>query len=356
MKCGLIGLPNVGKSSIFNSLSSVKAKSSNYPFCTIEPNISMVEVPDNRLFELQNLIESNKIIPSICKILDIAGLVKDAHKGKGLGNKFLSNIRETSLIIHVLRFFDNKNICHVENNINPIRDKEIVDTELQIKDLEYLEKYLNTYKKYTDNKENIKLINKIINFLIKGKNIRSIKLDDNENFFLEKLQLFTNKPVIYICNVNNINKEDKNIDIIKKIAFNENAEVIILSAKNESEIASLSNKNDKKKILKKFNIQEPIIYHLIRTVYKKLNLQNFFTIGKKEIKSWTIKKGTTALEASGYIHNDIKKGFIRAEIIHYNDYIKYKSEKNVKNFGKMFLEGKKYIIKDGDIIHFRFNL
>lgn len=370
MKCGIIGLPNVGKSTFFNSLSKIKVKSSNFPFCTIEPNIAIVEVPDLRLKELNEIINSKKIIPSIVKIVDIAGLVRGAHKGKGLGNKFLSNIKETQAIIHVLRLFKNENIIHVENNIDPIRDKEIVDLELQIKDIEFLENYLEKINKKIKigDKNYLKeknLILKIINFLNIGKNAREIELDNFEKDIFYKLNLLTAKPVLYLCNIdyniknneyNEYNNEYNNINLLKKNILKEKAKILFISAEIESKIADCQNNIEKEILLKQLNIQEPKIYNLIKETYKILNLQSFFTCSTKEIKSWTIKKGTTAIEASSIIHSDIKKGFIRAEIIHFNDYIKYKSEQKIKNIGKMFLEGKNYKIKDGDIVHFRFNI
>lgn len=360
MKCGIIGLPNVGKSTFFNCLSKIKVKSSNYPFCTIEPNISIVEVPDVRLYEINKIINSKKIIPSVIKIVDIAGLVRGAHKGKGLGNKFLSNIRETQAIIHVLRLFKNENIIHMENNINPIRDKEIIDIELQIKDIEFLENYLEKInKKKLDNKNFLiekKLILKIISFLNNGKNAREIKLDNYEKNIFDKFNLLTAKPVLYLCNIDNIFEKDENNILLEKIIFKEKAKILFISAEIESKIANCKTNEEKDFFLKKLNIKKPKIFDLINETYKILNLQSYFTCSNKEIKSWTIKKGTTALEASSIIHSDFKKGFIRAEIIHYNDFIKYKSEQKIKNIGKMFLEGKNYKIQDGDIVHFRFNV
>lgn len=355
MKCGIIGLPNVGKSTIFNCLSNLKVNALNYPFCTIEPNVSIIEVPDIRLYKINEFIQSKKIIHATCKIIDIAGLVKDAHKGKGLGNKFLSHIKETKAIIHVLRYFKDENIFHVENNIDPIRDKEIVDTELQIKDIEYLEKYLKNIQNNNlliNQKEIIitkNVIQKSINILNQGKNTRILDLNSNEKKIFNKFNLLTSKPIIYLCNIDLYQKNDnKNFDKIKKIVEQEKSKILIFSAKIHS-----NNNSDNKK----FNLNNKLlINNLIINIYKLLNLISFFTVSSKEIKAWTIKNNTKAIEAASIIHTDIKKGFIRAEVIHYNDYIKYKDKKILKKYGKIFLEGKEYLIQDGDIIYFRFNI
>lgn len=355
MKCGIVGLPNVGKSTFFNALSNMQVQASNFPFCTIEPNIAMIEVPDKRLQELNKIINSKKIINSVIKIVDIAGLVKGAHKGKGLGNKFLANIRDTQAIIHVLRVFKNDNIIHVENNIDPIRDKEILDLELQIKDIEILENFLEKNNKKQQNINEKKLILKIIQHLNCGINARSIKLDIAEKVLMQNFNLLTAKPVLYLCNIDNVSNDHYIINLLKQTIIKEKAKILFLSGKTEAEIMNCKN-DEKNLIYNQSDIITSQIFNLIIETYKILHLQSFFTCSNKEIKSWTIKKGTTALDAANIIHSDFKKGFIRAEIIHYHDFIKYQSEQNIKNHGKLYLEGKKYQIQDGDIVHFRFNI
>ncbi|WGH26775.1 MAG: YchF family ATPase [Candidatus Bostrichicola ureolyticus] len=332
MKCGIIGLPNVGKSTIFNCISNFKVPSYNFPFCTIKPNISSVKVPDKRLNKLKLIINPKKVVHAVLEILDIAGLVKGAHKGEGLGNQFLANIRETQVIIHVLRCFKDENIIHVEGNVNPIRDKEIIDLELQLKDIETLEKYI---KKYNYDNNIIDLLKLILKNLNIGKNIRNIPLSNNEFKILNNnnIQLLTSKPIIYLCNTD---KSNINIDLIKKLE-EENTPILILNAKS-SNIDS----ND-------------VITKLINSIYFLLDVKTFFTVGKKEIRAWTIDKCCTALEASSVIHTEFKKCFIRAEIIHYDDFIKYGSYSKAKEVGKVYLEGKNYLIQDGDIIHFKHN-
>ncbi|WP_185860927.1 redox-regulated ATPase YchF [Blattabacterium cuenoti] len=335
MKCGIIGLPNTGKSTFFNLISNSKALSKNFPFCTIEPNYGITKVPDERLYKLKTIINPMKIIPSEIKIVDIAGLIKGSHRGEGLGNKFLSHIREINVIIHMIRFFHEINIIHVEGSINPIRDKEIIDTELQLKDLETIEKRLekvtkkNKTNKYTD------ILKKIFSFLRKGKNIRMYPFKYDEKEHIKDLQLLTIKPVIYVCNIDDkLNpKTNLYIEKMKKIVETENSTLITLS-------------------LKKNNLG---IDQVLKNTYKLLNLQSFFTVGKQEIRSWSIPNPCTAYEASSVIHTDFKKKFIKAKVIHYDDFIKYESEENVKKAGKVLLAGKNYFIKDGDIVDFRLN-
>ncbi|AFJ90685.1 redox-regulated ATPase YchF [Blattabacterium sp. (Blaberus giganteus)] len=330
MKCGIIGLPNTGKSTFFNLISNSKALSENFPFSTIKPNYGIAKIPDKKLYELKKIINPVKIIPSEIKIVDIAGLIKGSHKGEGLGNRFLSQIRETNVIIHIIRFFHDINILHVEGTVNPIRDKEIIDMELQFKDLETIEKRLKKINKYPC------ILKKILSFLKEGKNIRMFPFQKDDKEYIKDLQLLTVKPVIYVCNIDdefNI-KTNIHIENMKKMIQIENSTLVKLSLK-------------KKNCL--------VINQVLKKIYKLLSLQSFFTIGKKEIRSWTIPNPCTAYNASSVIHTDFKKGFIRAKIIHYDDFIKYGSEENVKKAGKIFLAGRNHLIQDGDIIHFRFN-
>ncbi|WP_185872933.1 redox-regulated ATPase YchF [Blattabacterium cuenoti] len=340
MKCGIVGLPNVGKSTFFNFISNSKARSANFPFCTIEPNYGYTIVPDTRLINLKMLINSIKIIPSEIQLVDIAGLIEGSHEGNGLGNKFLSNIRETNVIIHIIRCFKDIKIIHVENNINPIRDKEIVDIELQLKDLETIENKINRLLKINKKlykQDMLDTLNKIHVFLKQGKNIRMCPLTENEIDYIQDLHLLTLKPVIYVANTNQ-KHEDYNISSLQELTEKEKAPFFILSL------------DEKKKYLYKSKIGE-----IINMVYKLFNLKCFFTIGKNEIRSWSIPNNWTSYLASSKIHTDLKKGFICAEVIHYNDFIKYKSEEKVKEAGKKLVVGKNYLIKDGDIIKFKFN-
>ncbi|WP_185849438.1 redox-regulated ATPase YchF [Blattabacterium cuenoti] len=337
MKCGIIGLPNTGKSTFFNLISNSKVLSENFPFSTIEPNYGITKVPDKRLYELKKIINPTQIIPSEIKIVDIAGLIKGSHKGEGLGNKFLSHIRETNVIIHMIRFFHDISVLHVEGSLNPIRDKEIIDMELQLKDLETIEKKLEKVTKKNQNQLNksTSILKKIFSFLKEGKNIRMYPFQKDDKEHIKDLQLLTIKPVIYVCNIDDESNYKTNFHIknMKKMASMENSSLVILS-------------------LKKSCIG---IDQVLKKTYKLLNLQSFFTVGKKEIRSWSIPNPCTAYEASSAIHTDFKKGFIRAKVIHYDDFIKYGSEENVKKAGKIFLAGRNYLIQDGDIIHFRFN-
>ena len=363
LKCGIVGLPNVGKSTLFNCLSNAKAQSANFPFCTIEPNVGTITVPDTRLNNLEQLVNPEKVIPTTIEIVDIAGLVKGAHKGEGLGNQFLANIREVDAIIHVLRCFDDDNIIHVDGNVNPVSDKEIIDLELQLKDLETLEKRIGAierkaksgdkesekiYKVYTEAREH----------LVSGDSIRSLDIDEGLFKFLDELQLITAKPVIYVCNVDesSVINGNEHVDNVKELVANENAEILVLGAGIESDIAELDDFEERKMFLEDLGLEEPGVSKLIKNAYSLLNLQTYFTAGEKEVRAWTIKKGMTAPQAAGVIHTDFEKGFIKAEVIKFSDFVEYGSESSVKEAGKLMIQGKEYVVNDGDVMHFRFNV
>ena len=364
LSCGIVGLPNVGKSTIFCALTNAAVESANYPFTTIEPNIAVVEVPDLRLNKLAKLLSSKKRISTTLKFVDIAGLVKGASKGEGLGNKFLANIRETDAIIHVLRCFDNDNITHVDGSVDPVRDKEIIDIELQLKDLESLNNRIEKVKRTakSGDKEAIRekeILQKAIEFIESSNNIRSIELDIIEmDKYLEPLQLITSKPVLYVCNVdeNCINSTNHYVESVKSLISKEGANLIVLAAGIESEINELDDYEERMMFLDDLGLDVPGSSKLINATYDLLNLQTYFTAGPKEVRAWTIPKLSTAPQAAGVIHTDFEKGFIKAEVINYNDYISYKTEAKVKEAGKMRVEGKDYIVKNGDIIHFLFNV
>lgn len=364
MKAGIVGLPNVGKSTLFNCLSNAKAQSANFPFCTIEPNVGVVNVPDPRLEKLSELVNPERVQPATVEIVDIAGLVKGASKGEGLGNQFLGNIRECNAIIHVLRCFDNDNIVHVEGGVNPVRDKEIIDIELQLKDLETVEKRLEKTKRAakTGNKEaqaEEALLERIRTALLEAKSARTVvPNNDDEVELMESFQLITTKPVLYVCNVDEGSavSGNKYVEQVKELVKDENAEIIVLAVATEADITELETYEERQMFLEDLGLSEAGVSVLIRSAYKLLKQQTYFTAGVKEVRAWTINIGDTAPKAAGVIHSDFEKGFIRAEVIAYDDYIQYGSESKVKEAGKLRVEGKEYIVKDGDIMHFRFNV
>jgi GTP-binding protein YchF len=364
MKAGIVGLPNVGKSTLFNCLSNAKAQSANFPFCTIEPNIGVVNVPDPRINKLEELVKPERVQMATVDIVDIAGLVKGASKGEGLGNQFLGNIRECNAIIHVLRCFDNDNIVHVDGNVNPIRDKETIDIELQLKDLENVEKRLEKVNRAakTGNKEaqvEQGLLNRIREALLQAKSARTITPNNNDEIeLMESFQLITAKPVLYVCNVDENSAVNGNayVDQIRELVKDEDAEVIVLSVGAEADITELESYEERQIFLEDMGLTEPGASVLIRAAYKLLKQQTYFTAGVKEVRAWTINIGATAPQAAGVIHTDFEKGFIRAEVIAYDDYVAFGTEAKVKEAGKLKVEGKEYIVKDGDVMHFRFNV
>ncbi len=364
MKLGIVGLPNVGKSTLFNSLTKAGAESANYPFCTIDPNIGIVSVPDESIVKLGELYNTKKVTPAVIEFVDIAGLVKGASKGEGLGNKFLGNIRETDAIIHVLRCFDDENITHVDGTIDPIRDKEIIDTELQLKDLETIEsRYAKTQKVASTGNKDAKIEFAVLQAykecLENGKNARTVEFESKEEQEAAKnLFLLTSKPVLYVCNVDEASAANGNewTKKVEALAAEEGAESMIVAAKTEEDIAGFENYEDKQMFLEELGLEESGVNRLIKKAYALLNLQTFITAGEMEVKAWTFKKGWKAPQCAGVIHTDFEKGFIRAEVIKYEDYIEYKSEAAIKEAGKLGIEGKDYVVQDGDIMHFRFNV
>jgi GTP-binding protein YchF len=364
LKCGIVGLPNVGKSTLFNCLSNAKAQAANFPFCTIDPNVGTITVPDERLTKLADLVKPQNILPTTVEIVDIAGLVKGASKGEGLGNKFLGNIRECNAILHVLRCFDDDNVVHVDGSVNPVRDKEIIDTELQLKDLESVEAKMKKYEKLAKtgtDKEAVRTfaaLTKIKNALESGQSARTANLEENEMPYIADLHLLTIKPVMYVCNVDEASAKsgNKHVESVKEAVKNEDAEILIITAQMESEIAALETYEEKQMFLADMGLDEPGVNKLIKSAYKLLKLETYFTAGVKEVRAWTITEGTKAPQAAAVIHTDFEKGFIKAEVIAYNDFITLGSEAACRDAGRLRIEGKEYVVNDGDVMHFRFNV
>ncbi|WP_297090652.1 redox-regulated ATPase YchF [uncultured Draconibacterium sp.] len=364
LKCGIVGLPNVGKSTLFNCLSNAKAQSANFPFCTIEPNLGVITVPDERLSKLEELVKPQRVVPTTVEIVDIAGLVRGASKGEGLGNKFLGNIRETDAIIHVLRCFENENITHVDETINPVRDKETIDIELQLKDLETVESRIAKVEKQarTGNDPEAKRMYRILSgykeVLMAGKSARTVEVDPADEAAVNGLQLLTNKPILYVCNVDEpaVLKGNKHVEAVKAAIQDENAEMLMIAAATEADISELDDYEERQMFLDDLGLDEPGVSKLIKSAYKLLQLETYFTAGEKEVRAWTYRKGSKAPQAAGVIHSDFEKGFIRAEVIKYNDFVSLGSELACKEAGKMAIEGKEYVVHDGDIMHFRFNV
>ncbi len=363
LKCGIVGLPNVGKSTLFNAISNNKAEAANFPFCTIEPNVGVISVPDERLRILEGLVNPQKVIPTTFEFVDIAGLVKGASKGEGLGNQFLANIREVDAIAHVVRCFENDNIIHVEGRVNPVADKEVIDTELQLKDLESVEKKISKVERTAKSgdakaKKELATLLQYKEVLSAGKNARTLSLDAEDKKAVEDLQLLTDKPVIYVANVDeaSIHTGNAYVDALTQHVKQEGAQVVMVCAAIEAQIAELESEEDRKVFLEEYGLKESGLNRLIRAAYALLDLITYFTAGEKEVRAWTIHRGWKAPQAAGVIHSDFEKGFIRAEVIKLADYQKYKTEAGCREAGKLAVEGKEYVVEDGDIMHFRFNV
>jgi len=363
LQCGIVGLPNVGKSTLFNCLSNAKAQAANFPFCTIEPNIGVITVPDERLTKLAGLVNPQRVVPNVIEIVDIAGLVKGASKGEGLGNQFLGNIRATNAIIHVLRCFDDDNVIHVDGSVDPVRDKEIIDTELQLKDLESIDKKLQKVERAAktgdkEAKKTFEVLSAYKQHLLSGKSARTASVSTEDQEYVEDLFLLTLKPVMYVCNVDeaSVNTGNAYIEKVKAAVAEEKAQVLIISAQIESEIAQLESYEERQMFLEDLGLTTSGVSQLIKAAYSLLHLATYFTAGVQEVRAWTITQGFTGPQAAGVIHTDFEKGFIRAEVIKYDDFVKLGSEAACKEAGKLSVEGKTYVVQDGDIMHFRFNV